>query len=474
MSASSTGEYRSPLITPRRIIVFAVLFMLLVPLSSCVVWRVGNSSALKKLEKTARDRGEPFTYSELAATYPSIPDDKNIYIALENLWASEDPQFWEAFRAGSQPPDQKSTEYPAALPVLGQDWRWSRTSSLDAKGIAAMDQFLASKSNHLAAIREALKRPQYRARYDFKKGLLMLMPNLSHMKREAQLFQLNALQAMQRGDNAQAIKSIEQIAKIGHCLDEDPTLIGQLVRIAVFNITINTAERLLSLQSLSQSELARLEEVVLSLDARSGLKRSLLSERITGMGVYQYPSDQLSDFPMPPSFRLLALTGLRSADLRLMAETYAQLIQISEDPKFAQSSKFAATVQEAAARADRIPPKVMSALMLPALEKSADKFARIEALRRCSVVAIKIERRTAHTTTSPEMQERFLQSLPNNLGLDPFTGKPLLWKETPSGFVVYSVGTNRHDDGGQVEAADGTYLPGQPDIGFTVEHNGQN
>jgi hypothetical protein len=34
---------------------------------------------------------------------------------------------------------------------------------------------------------------------------------------------------------------------------------------------------------------------------------------------------------------------------------------------------------------------------------------------------------------------------------DPFTGQPLLMKRLPDGWVIYSVGKDLNDDGGQVD-----------------------
>jgi hypothetical protein len=41
-----------------------------------------------------------------------------------------------------------------------------------------------------------------------------------------------------------------------------------------------------------------------------------------------------------------------------------------------------------------------------------------------------------------------LQSMNLSDLLDPFTGKPLIYRSTPSGFTIYSVGENGIDDGG--------------------------
>lgn len=53
--------------------------------------------------------------------------------------------------------------------------------------------------------------------------------------------------------------------------------------------------------------------------------------------------------------------------------------------------------------------------------------------------------------------------LPDEVGVDPFNGKPMIIKKLPQGWLVYSVGLNLKDDGGNFERGD----DGQPlDVGF--------
>jgi hypothetical protein len=52
----------------------------------------------------------------------------------------------------------------------------------------------------------------------------------------------------------------------------------------------------------------------------------------------------------------------------------------------------------------------------------------------------------------------FVDSLPP----DPFSGKPLLYRATDDGFVLYAVGENGQDDGGQTDRVEGKPL----DVGF--------
>ena len=53
--------------------------------------------------------------------------------------------------------------------------------------------------------------------------------------------------------------------------------------------------------------------------------------------------------------------------------------------------------------------------------------------------------------------------LPDEAGIDPFNGEPMIIKKLPDGWLVYSVGENLKDDGGKVEEeANGPPL----DVGF--------
>ena len=59
---------------------------------------------------------------------------------------------------------------------------------------------------------------------------------------------------------------------------------------------------------------------------------------------------------------------------------------------------------------------------------------------------------------------RFLDAVP----LDPFDGKPLRYRELGTGFVVYSIGPNRRDDGGK-EWKTGVGFGADYDVTFVVE-----
>lgn len=78
------------------------------------------------------------------------------------------------------------------------------------------------------------------------------------------------------------------------------------------------------------------------------------------------------------------------------------------------------------------------------------------------MAALAVERfRRSHTgappASLPDLVPGYLTSVPN----DPFNGRPLSYRRDGAAYVIYSVGANRRDDGGDVGAK-------VPDIGLRI------
>src|SRR5262245_31514200 len=84
-----------------------ILGLLLLPLTAAISWYLicwfSNSAAVRRLEAKVRQRSEPLTLADLAAKYPSIPDDENAAVPLLEVWEKQEPLFWQAFREGVRP-----------------------------------------------------------------------------------------------------------------------------------------------------------------------------------------------------------------------------------------------------------------------------------------------------------------------------------------------------------------------------------
>jgi hypothetical protein len=95
-----------------------------------------------------------------------------------------------------------------------------------------------------------------------------------------------------------------------------------------------------------------------------------------------------------------------------------------------------------------------------------DALLRDHALLRCAVVAVAAERyRLAHgdwPRAIADLVPGYLPAVP----LDPFDDAPLRYRRTDSGAVIYSVGVDGRDDGGDPNPPPNHYLP--RDVVFTL------
>jgi hypothetical protein len=468
-----------------RLIRRGILILLIVLALWNVIWRISNNQAVARFEAAARKRGEPVTVRELAAAYPRVTDTENIHRALVAVWSSEDPAFWTAYMNGTRPlPAQQDEKLSPALTLVGDGKQLVYTNELSAAQIAAIGEFLSEKKAHMDAVRAALRLKLYSANYNFDDGYAMLLPELAKLKREAQFLTLEALDAIAAANNPRAIAAIADVARAGHCLKTDPLLIGQLVRIACYTIAINDMERLLKYRQLADREITQLIAILDEIKQVDGIKRAMICERAIAWALLDGPPEQLAAISSSEpegeasssgnaafAFWMMRWAGMGGADKRLMAETYDRTILCLDKPDYATTDELHDIFETMEQKARSFPPKLMTMLLMPALQKSGEKAARLEALRCCALTALAIERyRELHNgALPPELSALGAAALE-----DPFTGKPLLLKSTAHGYTVYSVGPDRQDDDAQLIPPNSSSYNRQVDIGFRVERPPQN
>jgi hypothetical protein len=467
-------------------LVLLVVSPVLAALSWYIGVRVSNTTAVARLEKEVRQLGQPLTPAELPFLYSPIPDEHNAAVALLELWEREDPGFWKAFRAGTRPlPEQVSRQTDPALSILGTGAnRLARGAALEPKALALAKQYLSNKAAHMADVQAALRRSQTRFPLAFTDSYNMLLPHLTTLRREAQNFRLAALVAAARGDVPATIAALHDAAGVGQVLSDEPMLISQLVRVACLAITLDGIEDLMSRHELAVPQLEQVNSMLDSMKTSGGLKRALLGERAMCLGAFNSDSRTFSGSASNPNGSLdhesperglqvaltgMKITGLAAADKRLMLETFKPMIAVADEETPEALAEIERAVQASSAESRRFPPKILSGMLLPSLDRAAATFARFEARRRGALVAVAVELyRLEHAGQPPknleELVPRFLPEIPD----DPFDGQPLRYRRLGKGFVVYSIGADRTDNEGK-ERKPGRGGNRNLDDTFTVE-----
>ena len=115
-------------------------------------------------------------------------------------------------------------------------------------------------------------------------------------------------------------------------------------------------------------------------------------------------------------------------------------------------------------------PRAESALSLrflrPGLHKLWKSFTSARAEMRCAAVALAVERYYQENGSGPESLDELVPVYIKQIPKDPFTGSALRFRRFDQGVVIYSVGDDRIDHGGQIQRR-GTNMNGT-DRGFRL------
>jgi hypothetical protein len=424
--------------SPLTLVILAFLLLL----GGFIAWNLATPNQDARV-LAIRQSGYPASLRELDAWYTHLPDSQNAALILTNAFA--------------QPglADNSST-----YSFLGsQDWLPTRGHLLDAEAKAQLTAILATNQTLLELLHSTTALTNSRYPADLTQGFNTLLPHLAKVKGSVQLLAAEALLDASNGDIEKMLAALRAAGAVANSMAEEPLLISQLVRIAVWAIISKRCELILNGATLSDDQLSAMQALFRDGERPYAMARGLGGERASGLAVFMGSKDQNSLFSGtdPPTLKdrmraslfvgLLKSTGLLRKDRTYYLDVMATNIAAAEAP-FPERLTLA---QQANAATLSPPSKLMifSRMLLPALTRSLQRDGDQTARMRTTQTAIAIERfRHAHNANLPndlnELVPAYLPSLPT----DPFDGKPLRFKHLTSGYVVYSIGSDLRDDGG--------------------------
>ncbi|MFT3883543.1 MAG: hypothetical protein QM703_28310 [Gemmatales bacterium] len=329
-----------------------------------------------------------------------------------------------------------------------------------------------------------------------------LLPDIQGTRNISTLLGYDADLLADRNQPAPAVKSIQGMLGIGRCLSNDPFLISHLVRQAISGLACRQTARMLAQPvtltsdqlKLLQWEFEREHELTVGM-----LTKMIRSER----AVLDHDLDQLaqgkinfSDIAGTMGVRLKLSTGYVPLDQKLvnlfpellygwgnrpghfkqerasLLKFYTQAVRWSAQPE----NTLVSSLEQWEKSGPFVTPFLRQFHMMPmnnkrdsrpefdSLVRTAHAFLANRAKLRAIIAAIACERYRLDTKSWPtswdQLTPQYLKAAP----IDPNTGKPLFLKALPDGLVIYSVGRDQKDDGGEV-------LPGESparDVGYRL------
>ncbi|MGB8369975.1 MAG: hypothetical protein ACLPYZ_13545 [Limisphaerales bacterium] len=371
-------------------------------------------------------------------------------------------QWQRYFRAFAETPQGKTNGFPVASQP--------QTPATDI--LLALSCFDPA----IKELREALQRPCSRYPLDYESGFDVvgeLLPYLANVKRCGQLFQLRILAELDNGQSEKALDDVKLLLGVTDSIRDQPFLISHLVRIAMLAITLQPVYEGLAQQRWSEAQLMELERALAKLDFLADFQLAMKGEKIFAIESvekqritreYKTVDDSSgTNKIITVSLRLTPSAYFFQNELAF-ARMCQQWILPLVDAETRVVSPDGLRRADQAVRAEMkhySPYKIQALMTFPALNAAVKKFAFAQASVDLARVACALERYRLANGKYPEMLDALVPQFIEKLPHDIINGQPLHYRRTDdppsqgSGaaggkFLLYSVGWNETDDGGQV------------------------
>lgn len=326
---------------------------------------------------------------------------------------------------------------------------------------------LSKLDPQLTELREAASnRPDSRfpVHYDSEPTWGILLPHLARIKTLTMLPAVRATAELDAGRPAEAFADLQLGFRMADSIKDEPLLIDHLVRIAALAIDLQTLREGLVRHAWTDAQLAQFETYLGSVDLLAEFKLAMRGERACSTGGLDYirrqgffadPMMYLGDeegcAASTPAFGAMP-RGWYYQNMLTISRIFQDFTLPAVDERahrvFPQTSDNGV---RAAQNLRTSPYTIFAKMLLPALERAARKSVRAQTYVDCARVACALERYRLANGKIPDalaaLTPQFIDRIPD----DVIDGKPLRYQPRPEGsYVLYSIGWNQTDDGGQL------------------------
>ena len=338
------------------------------------------------------------------------------------------------------------------------DWDRNKYKGFSAEQVKVLEKIVEKTNDMAMIIDKGLSFPQLRALYNFPKSESKIYEiQLSHLFSliwTARILKIRSYYFTQKKNYAESVRLVSSIVRLAMILDKEPFLISYLVRITLLKQAWNAADYIIYHEpKLDLKSLQRLQSIIAPACYRRyyNTRQAFSSEIVFSRGAAEFSNEDISGAlgsykmgfllsNMPRGWKKLDLANLLKKQLE-----YMRISQLDE-------TKLLSVLQKKK-RSYRTILYPLSSMLLPSLHSVMFKELISVANARClwSALEIKIHQKKSsvfHENFNfvPQAQRHFIS--------DPFTGKPLQYKKSRYGYVIYSFSEDGKDDNGVIFAQD--------------------
>ncbi|TKJ33954.1 MAG: hypothetical protein CEE38_19105 [Planctomycetes bacterium B3_Pla] len=454
----------------RRVTVLRVIMVLLL-VAGCAfaIFRLSLRLKLNARIEAIRAAGYPVTFAELDEWYAMPDGAENAADAI--LDALSYCQEWE----------HQSLE---PLPLVGHAELPARTEPLASETMSLMSEYLDDNRQALDMLHKAVADIEH-CRYpvDFSAGINMEMSYLSDLRRGARLLQLEAILHAEKVKPQLAVRSVMSTLDLGRSLAREPMIGSYYNQRACQQFAVLSLERIINRTELTDEQLARLGEALADAEDRTDLLPALVGERCVGLAMFKMSTAQLKALSFfdngrrnesPLSVHLRVVTFALRKQAGLVDKNTIIYLDMANDCVAALGLPLERRHEVVDAIATRLRSTSQHSILLhtfgrslPRITVDFDTLAHVRTAR----VALAVQRYRLAVGKLPDTLADLVPAYLDGVPRDPFDGNDLRYRKLEPGFVVYSIGQDLSDDGGQEKLPQKTRKGRRLnwDVTFTVE-----
>ncbi len=453
---------------PRWLIIVSVLVLALAAIYGGYRWSLQRAIAAR-LDAIRAD-GYPATLAELQAAYPMPPPEENAAFVYQ-----------EAFELLVSDPDLE-----ARIPAYASDIDWSKFDGDPYAGEAwpepyptpqtkwpapgkpypgemldAMTRYVELNQPAIDKLHEAAAMERCRFPVDLLSGDDMKLFHLGKLRHSARLLAVASRLHNEKENRAEHVHCLRSILGVAGSLRDEPIYASQLVLMQIETIFAETVIDAVHRTAFTDSHWRHLQDTLKVIVNSSRARLMLISEFCLINHRYTHDHEAIL---IPESWiRFAQISGVMDINHITSLNLMKDLLEAAELPGPQRIKRG----HELDAAIDAQPVhQAVTRFQLGALAVTLSTDLQHSALMHASDAALAIERFRLAEGRLPDSLDELAPAFLDEVPVDPFDGQPLRYRRLDDGYVVYSVGTDGQDDGGQDDGHSGSN-PGT-DIAFTV------
>jgi len=297
----------------------------------------------------------------------------------------------------------------------------------------------------ISLAQRASRMPLCRFPIEWKKGASATMPHYEHVKQLAAIVMAKAIVEAREGRGDEALRLVGTAFAMSQSLKDEPAIMAQSARLTLVRQASHALRECLAHGGFGAAQARCLLATVSRIDLTDSVRIAMCGERTFGIGVFE-------DLRENPEGLGLGPPGITACEILQRTLTNAdEMCYLRRMAEQVKAARLPYRKIRGAGTAHEMPcPEyaVVSLALVPSVECAALWRDQAIAELAGSQAALALElyrlRFGRYPVTLADLRAKLACRLPK----DPFSGKALVYRQRGRGYVLYSIGPDLTDDGG--------------------------